>query len=32
MRELKEEIETIKKATTFTDKEISEINSKIKKD
>ena len=31
-KELKEEIETIKKATTFTDKEISEINSKIKKD
>ena len=31
-KELKEEIETIKKAATFTDKEISEINSKIKKD
>ena len=31
-KELKEEISSIKETVSFTDKEISEINSKIKKD
>ena len=31
-KELKEEISSIKETVSFTDKEISDINSKIKKD
>ena len=31
-KELNEEVKTIKDTITFTDKEISEINSKVKKD